>query len=65
MTESYRSFAKTIRQGAPHPLCGESALRGLEVLMALYESARTNARIELPLRQEALPLELMIEEGRL
>jgi len=65
MTESYRLFARTIREGAPHPLSGDSALKGHEVLMAIYESARTNARIELPLQQDEFPLQLMIEAGQL
>ncbi len=64
MRQSYTMFARTIREGAPHPLCAANALREFEVLMAVYESARLNARIELPLQQDEFPLELMIEEGR-
>jgi predicted dehydrogenase len=62
---SYDSFAHTIRDGAPHPLAGESVLEGLEVAMAIYESARTHQRIEFPLQQGSFPLELMIEDGQL
>ena len=65
MTESYRLLARTIRKGAPHPLSGGSALKGQEVLMAIHESARTNARIELPLQQGEFPLQLMIDAGQL
>ncbi len=64
MANSYCAFARTIREGTAHPLSGDSALKGLEVLMAVYESARTHAKIELPLRQDSFPLGLMIEEGR-
>ncbi len=65
MTESYRAFARMIRQGEPHPLSGDSSLKDLEVLMAAYESARTNAKVELPLEQDAFPLQLMMDDGRL
>ncbi len=64
MTESYRLLARTLREGASHPLSGDSALKGHEVLMAIYESGRTNARIELPLEQDAFPLQLMIDSGQ-
>jgi predicted dehydrogenase len=65
MRESYVAFARMIREGTPHPLDGESALADLEIVMAVYESARLNRRIELPLRQDDFPLQLMIDEGRL
>lgn len=62
---SYRAFARMIREGAYHPLCVENALRGFEVVMAVYESARLNARVELPLQQDEFPLAMMIQQGRL
>lgn len=37
----------------------------LEILMALYESARKRRRIELPLKTLANPLELMVDAGEL
>ena len=64
MVESYRLLARTIRTATLHPLSGDSALKGQEVLMAIYESARTNARIELPLAQGEFPLQLMIDAGQ-
>jgi len=64
MVDSYMAFARMMREGGPHPLSGDSALKDHEVVMAIYESARTHSRIELPLRQEAFPLALMLgEEG--
>lgn len=65
--ESYRRFADTIHNGSPHPMSGAHALRGFEILMAIYESARIHAKIALPLRQDHFPLELMLaaEESRL
>jgi predicted dehydrogenase len=67
MAESYRRLAQMIHGEAEeaHPLSGDSALKDLEVVMAIYESARTNSRVELPLRQDRFPLQLMMEEGRL
>lgn len=65
MVEVYRAFARTVRKGACHPLAGESVLKGLEVVMAVHESARTHRRIDLPLRQGRFPLQLMIEAGQL
>ena len=53
-----------VREGADHPLSGESALRDLEVIMAIFESARLRKKIELPLDQPRFPLDIMIEEGR-
>ena len=63
MSESYRQFARMIREGGGHPLSGESALKDQEVVMAIYESARTHRRIEPPLEQEAYPLALMLAGG--
>ena len=62
MKTSYDFFAQTIRTGAPHPMNARVALRGLEIIMAIYESARIHRRIEMPLQQERFPLELMIAQ---
>ena len=59
ITYGYRLFARTVKEGAHHPLRGENALRGFEVVMAVYESARLRAKLALPLRQDRFPLELM------
>ncbi len=65
MGEAYRLFARTVETGEPHPLGADNALRGFEVVMAIYESARLRARLDLPLQQDRYPLEVMIEEGLL
>lgn len=73
IAESYRRFARMIHQerpgpsgeGTEHSMSGEIAIRGFEVVMAIYESARLNRKIRMPLRQDRFPLEIMIEEGRL
>ena len=61
--QSYRAFAQTVRNGIYHPLCAENALRGFEVAMAIYESARLQTRIDFPLTQTRFPLDIMAEAG--
>jgi UDP-N-acetyl-2-amino-2-deoxyglucuronate dehydrogenase len=63
--ESYRLFAATIDAGADHPLSGDSALKDLEIIMAIFESARLRSKIALPLDQPRFPLEIMIDSGDL
>jgi predicted dehydrogenase/sugar phosphate isomerase/epimerase len=58
----YQLFARAIHEGVEHPMSGDNALRGFEIVMAIYESARLNSKVSFPLRQERFPLELMIEE---
>jgi predicted dehydrogenase len=65
IAEGYRRLVHSVFDTEDHPMSGEVALRGFEVLMAVYESARLNRRIDLPLAQDRFPLEVMIEEGRL
>lgn len=61
----FQTMAESIRTGKTHPMNGESALAGLEVLMAVFESARTHAIVRLPLAEERYPLDVMMEEGLL
>lgn len=63
MQAAYRQFAAMLARGESHPMAGEVALRGFEVVMAVYESARLRRKLRLPLAQERFPLELMMEEG--
>ncbi|MCC7369895.1 MAG: Gfo/Idh/MocA family oxidoreductase [Chloroflexi bacterium] len=44
---------------------GQKARATIEVLMAIYESARKRRRIDLPLKTLANPLQLMVESGEL
>lgn len=61
---NYDHFAENIcRNINDHPLAGENGLRALEIIMAIYESARLRARITLPLQQDRLPTEMMVEAG--
>jgi len=62
MRDSYREFARTTHEGTPHPLGGQNALRGFEIVMAVYESARLGEKVQLPLRQKAFPLGLALAQ---
>jgi len=64
ITASYRRFAQTIHEGQPHPLCGENSIRSFEIIMSIYESARTGTQIRLPLQQDNFPLDLWIQERK-
>ena len=58
---NYLRLAAWIRgEGSDHPLSGASALRGHEILMAIYESARRRERVKLPLGEERFPLDLLL-----
>ncbi len=48
-----------------HRNAGTTARDTVEIMMALYESARQNAVINLPINEKTYPLERMIEEGKL
>jgi predicted dehydrogenase len=65
MAEAWKAFARYLREGGEHPLCGENALQDHELVMAVHESARRTDRIDLSLEQDAFPLQLMVDEGRL
>lgn len=61
----FDQFAYFIKNEKEHPLNGKNALKTHELVMAVYESARLNKKIELPLQQDHFPLKLMEEEERL
>lgn len=48
-----------------HRNAGTNARETVEIMMALYESARQNHVIRMPLVEKGYPLELMVAEGRL
>jgi predicted dehydrogenase len=52
-----------LEHGGTHPLDGRSARAGHEIMMAIYESARRRARIDLPLDVAESPLEAMVAAG--
>jgi predicted dehydrogenase len=44
---------------------GEQGKAALEIMMAVYESARVHERVQLPLQTRANPLDVAVEEGRI
>lgn len=63
LEQAYRLLALSVREGEPHPMSGQVALRGMQVLIGLYESARRRRPVRLPVRQNVFPLELMLRSG--
>lgn len=61
--EPLRLFADMVEHGAPHPLNGDSALADMEVITALYESARLREPVRWPVVQDRFPLDLMAAEA--
>lgn len=57
--EPLRLFAETVTKGTPHPLNGHSGLATMEIVTAIYESARLHQPVNLPCPQDQFPLELM------
>jgi hypothetical protein len=44
---------------------GHNGYKALEMLMAVYESARCHEQVRLPLHTRLNPLDIMVESGRL
>ncbi len=60
-----RELLSWLEGGPEHRGAGHTARETVEVMMALYESARRNEVIRLPMEEKGYPLELMINEGKL
>ena len=63
--EQIKELARWMDGGPEHRGSVTKARVTLEIMMALYESARRNKLIRLPLEEGGYPLEQMIAEGRL
>lgn len=63
LLDAHRQTAVVVREGGSHPMEMARAIKGFEVIMAIYESARIHARLDLPLNQMAFPLDLMLQAG--
>jgi UDP-N-acetyl-2-amino-2-deoxyglucuronate dehydrogenase len=61
--QAYAKLIDTVENGTEHPLRGELALRNLEVLIAIYESARLRKKVRFPVEQMRFPLEILVEDG--
>lgn len=61
-----RTFVEWIEGGREDYRCrGSEAGNTMEILLSIYESARTNGVVRTPLETRANPLECMIEDGEL
>jgi predicted dehydrogenase len=60
-----RELIEWIEGGPESRGSGRIARDTVEIMMAMYESARQNMVITLPLKEKDYPLELMIDEGKL
>ena len=60
-----RELIAWIEGGPEHRGSGRKARATVEIMMALYESARQHHVVHLPLQEEGYPLVLMVDEGRL
>jgi predicted dehydrogenase len=60
---AFEALLRVLEEGGTHPLDMRSARQVHEILMAVYESSRRRARVDLPLEVSASPLEEMIAAG--
>jgi len=60
---AFQKLLDVLEHGGTHPLDMRSARQVHEILMAIYESARRRARIDLPLTVAESPLAAMIAAG--
>jgi UDP-N-acetyl-2-amino-2-deoxyglucuronate dehydrogenase len=63
--EQAKEVVAWIEGGPEHRGSGRTARGTLELLMAVYQSARTHGVVRLPLQERTNPLECMVEEGAL
>lgn len=65
MTGALEDLLRTIETGAEHTLSGESGRADLEIVSAIYESARQRRIVPLPLEVRESPLEAMLVAGEI
>jgi len=56
---AYEDIHRALTTGSDTRIDASEALRGLEIIMAAYESARLGRAVSFPIEQEALPLDLV------
>jgi len=61
MQAEIEALLDVLEHGGTHPLDGRSARAGHEIMMAIFESARRRARIDLPLQETGYPLDAIID----
>jgi hypothetical protein len=65
MEDVLAGIIDTIESGASHRLIGDSGREDLEIVNAIYQSARTHMIIDLPLTVLESPLEAMLVAGEI
>lgn len=60
-----RELIAWLEGGPEHRGSGRQARVTVEIMMAVYESARRHSRVTFPLQEKSYPLERMLEEGTL
>lgn len=55
---------EVLEHGGSHPLGGASARSNLEILIAVYDSARTHKAVRLPVTTQGFPLEEMVDPAQ-
>lgn len=65
MALSLEALLRTLKTGEFHPLNGSSGRADLEIITAIYKSARARELVTLPLDCPTSPLEEMIREGEM
>jgi hypothetical protein len=63
--EQVRELVGWIEGGNGHRGEARQARRTVEVLMAMYQSARNHEVVRMPLEETGYPMDLMIAEGKL
>ena len=63
MQAEIEALLHVLENGGTHPLDRRSARAEDEIMMAVFESARRRARIDLPLREQAYLLDALVAEG--
>ena len=61
ITPILQELIKSIETGSEHPCSGEAGRLNLEMVMAMYTSHLTGARVDIPLAQRAHPLERRLD----
>jgi len=64
-TNEFAELLEWIEGKGQHRCAAESVRGTMEIMMAIYESARTRGLVRLPLRTRESPLELMVKSGAL
>jgi predicted dehydrogenase len=63
--EMMNELVDWVEDRVEHRCQAQNGRMTIEVIMAIYESARLHQRVELPLRTRVNPLDLMVESGHL